>query len=102
MHPVVYTMVTSTIKIWEKYVKIISLFSSFAKMNEVDNIVPEYAFHDISHRANIFRSRLIEEFQLLDNIVEATSVQAPQYSSKDVQGKPPFHLGFPDFIMSLI
>lgn len=56
-------------------------------MNDADNIVPELYFHDISHRAGVFRNRLIEEFQLLDNIVEATSIQAPQYSSKDVRGK---------------
>ena len=53
---------------------------------EADSIVPEYAFHDVSHRAAVFRGRLIEEFQLLDNIVESTSIQAPQYTSKDVKG----------------
>lgn len=51
-----------------------------------DNIVPEFAFHDISHRASVFRTRLIEEFQLLDNIVESNSVQSPQYTTKDMRG----------------
>ena len=55
-------------------------------MTDMENIVPEYAFHDISHRASVFRTRLIEEFQLLDNIVEASSVQAPQETPREGRG----------------
>jgi cation channel sperm-associated protein 2 len=51
-----------------------------------DTTLPELAFQDLSPFTALFRTKLIEEFQLLDNITAATAVQAPQFTSRDVKG----------------
>jgi cation channel sperm-associated protein 2 len=48
--------------------------------------VLRHAFHDLSTHASIFRAKLIEEFQLLDNITDSRNVQAPVYNSRDIKG----------------
>lgn len=48
-----------------------------------NSAVPENAFRDLSTRSTIFRTKLIEEFQLLDNIGSSSSAQAPTRSSTD-------------------
>ena len=40
----------------------------------------------LSHRAEIFRSKLIEDFQLLESISEHGQHKAPVYNSSDVTG----------------
>ncbi|KAI9209050.1 Ion transport protein-domain-containing protein [Polychytrium aggregatum] len=46
---------------------------------------PENAFHDLSKRSTIFRSKLIEEFQLLDNISNSSAGgRAPTHTSRDI------------------
>ncbi|KAJ3327410.1 Cysteine protease atg4b [Blyttiomyces sp. JEL0837] len=45
---------------------------------------PENTFHDLSKRTSIFRNKLIEEFQLLDNISDNSNVQAPSHTSRDI------------------
>ncbi|KAJ3360569.1 hypothetical protein GGF32_008312 [Allomyces javanicus] len=48
---------------------------------ELDN-----AFHDLSGRSAIFRSRLIEEFQLLENLsMSGGAAVPPQYNTRDVR-----------------
>jgi len=57
-------------------------------MNESDFISElDYGFHDLSSRSTIFRTKLIEEFQLLDNLSSSIkgTAQPPQYNSKDVK-----------------
>ncbi|KAJ3220425.1 Cation channel sperm-associated protein 2 [Clydaea vesicula] len=42
------------------------------------------AFHDLSTRSEVFRTKLIDEFQLLDNISQyGLSVKSPLYTSND-------------------
>ncbi|KAL7750064.1 Cation channel sperm-associated protein 2 [Sorochytrium milnesiophthora] len=51
-----------------------------ANSNELDN-----AFHDLSRRSSLFRTRLLDEFQLLDNLSLSTGVsQPPQFNTRDV------------------
>lgn len=40
----------------------------------------------LSHRAEVFRSKLIEDFQLLESISEHGQHRAPVYNSSDVTG----------------
>lgn len=49
------------------------------KMNDE---VPE----ELSPRAEIFRSKLIEDFQLIDMIANRGSAEAPKYYSNEVTG----------------
>lgn len=42
----------------------------------------------LSHRAEIFRSKLIEDFQILEGISEAGRRKAPVYNSSDVTSEP--------------
>ena len=56
---------------------------------EVVNVVQDTDL--ISHRAEIFRSKLIEDFHLLDSISEKGRLEVPKYYSKDVQGIYFFH-----------
>ena len=44
--------------------------------------VPE----ELSPRAEIFRSKLIEDFQLIDMIANRGSAEAPKYYSNEVTG----------------
>jgi cation channel sperm-associated protein 2 len=45
-----------------------------------------YAFHDLSSRSCIFRNKLIEEFQLLENLSSSGgSSLPPQYNTRDVR-----------------
>jgi hypothetical protein len=47
----------------------------------------ELAFHDLSPYSSVFRAKLIEEFQLLDNITELEDAKgAPQYNTLDIKG----------------
>ena len=42
----------------------------------------------ICHRAEVFRSKLIADFHLLDTINEAGSkIEAPKYTTADLMGK---------------
>lgn len=41
----------------------------------------------LSHRAEIFRSKLIEDFHLLETMSEHGRKRAPVYNSSDVLGK---------------
>lgn len=41
----------------------------------------------VSHRAEIFRSKLIEDFHLLDTMDDKGKIEAPKYYSKDLTGK---------------
>ncbi|KAJ1501663.1 Cation channel sperm-associated protein 2, partial [Coelomomyces lativittatus] len=51
----------------------------------------ELAFHDLSIRSSLFRTKLIEEFQLLENLgVSTTMAYPPQYNTCDVRDKPTF------------
>ncbi|ORY37743.1 hypothetical protein LY90DRAFT_511154 [Neocallimastix californiae] len=45
---------------------------------------PENVFHDLSSRSSLFRTKLINEFQLLDNISNSFNSQAPVYTSNDL------------------
>eukprot|EP00833_Pecoramyces_ruminatium_P003706 jgi/Orpsp1_1/1177738/evm.model.c7180000062631.2 len=45
---------------------------------------PENVFHDLSSRSYLFRTKLIDEFQLLDNINNSFNTQAPIYTSNDL------------------
>ncbi|KAI9156008.1 Cation channel sperm-associated protein 2 [Blastocladiella emersonii ATCC 22665] len=46
----------------------------------------DYAFHDLASRSSVFRSRLIEEFQLLENLSLAGGATAPpQFNTRDVR-----------------
>jgi len=41
----------------------------------------------LSHRAEVFRSKLIEEFQILESISEHGKLRAPVYNSSDVSSE---------------
>ena len=41
----------------------------------------------LSHRAELFRSKLIEDFQLLETMTEQGRKRAPVYNSSDVLGR---------------
>lgn len=43
-------------------------------------------FHDLSSRSSLFRTKLMDEFQLLDNINNSFNTQAPVYTSNDLSG----------------
>ncbi|ORX83476.1 hypothetical protein BCR32DRAFT_266947 [Anaeromyces robustus] len=45
---------------------------------------PENVFHDLSSRSSLFRTKLMDEFQLLDNINNSFNIQAPIYTSNDL------------------
>ncbi|KAL6605009.1 Ion transport protein-domain-containing protein [Neocallimastix sp. 'constans'] len=45
---------------------------------------PENVFHDLSSRSTLFRTKLIDEFQLLDNVNNNLNIQAPVYTSNDL------------------
>ncbi|KAI8804223.1 Ion transport protein-domain-containing protein [Cladochytrium replicatum] len=45
---------------------------------------PENAFRDLSSQATVFRTKLIEEFQLLEHIADSSNVQAPTHTSRDL------------------
>ncbi|ORX49236.1 hypothetical protein BCR36DRAFT_353614 [Piromyces finnis] len=49
------------------------------KKGAADNV-----FHDLSSRSSLFRTKLIDEFQLLDNINNNFNSQAPIYTSNDL------------------
>ena len=40
----------------------------------------------LSHRAEVFRSKLIEDFQLMETMSEQGRKRAPVYNSSDVLG----------------
>ncbi|KAI8611411.1 Ion transport protein-domain-containing protein [Chytriomyces sp. MP71] len=44
----------------------------------------ENTFHDLSKKSSIFRSRLIDEFHLLDDVANTATVQAPKHTSRDM------------------
>jgi hypothetical protein len=44
-------------------------------------------FHDLTPRTFIFRSKLLEEFQLMDSLNENNLVQTPIFSSNDITGE---------------
>ncbi|ORY49945.1 hypothetical protein BCR33DRAFT_713541 [Rhizoclosmatium globosum] len=44
----------------------------------------ENTFHDLSKKSSIFRSRLIDEFHLLDDVANTATVQAPKHTSRDI------------------
>jgi hypothetical protein len=48
-----------------------------------------YAVNDLSPRTDLFRSCLIDEFQLFDDMMGTSSTQAPTYTSRDFMGTPP-------------
>ena len=41
----------------------------------------------LSHRAEVFRSKLIEDFQILESISEQGKYRAPVYSSSDISSE---------------
>ena len=41
----------------------------------------------LSHRAEVFRSKLIEDFQILDCVTEEGREKAPVYNSSDATSK---------------
>ncbi|KAI9366044.1 Ion transport protein-domain-containing protein, partial [Zopfochytrium polystomum] len=41
-------------------------------------------FHDLSKRTTLFRTKLIDEFQLLDNLTDNANVQPPTHTSRDI------------------
>lgn len=41
---------------------------------------------ELSPRAEVFRSKLIEDFQLIDMIVNRGNAEAPKYYSNEVTG----------------
>lgn len=41
----------------------------------------------LSHRAEVFRSKLIEDFQILESISEQGKHRAPVYSSSDISSE---------------
>ena len=43
-------------------------------------------FATLSHRAEVFRSKLIEDFQILESISEKGRLRAPVYNSSDITG----------------
>jgi len=45
---------------------------------------PENVFHDLSSRSSLFRTKLMDEFQLLENINNSFNTQAPIYTSNDL------------------
>ena len=42
----------------------------------------------LSHRAEVFRSKLIEDFQILEGITESGRRKAPAYNSSDITSEP--------------
>ncbi|KAJ3241158.1 hypothetical protein HDU78_001977 [Chytriomyces hyalinus] len=44
----------------------------------------EHTFHDLSKKTQIFRSRLIDEFHLLDDVANTARVKAPKHTSRDM------------------
>lgn len=46
---------------------------------------------ELSPRAEIFRSKLIEDFQLLDIINEKGTTEAPKYYSNEIMGETYFY-----------
>ena len=47
---------------------------------------PGQEFATLSHRAEVFRSKLIEDFQILETISEKGRLRAPVYNSSDITG----------------
>lgn len=60
--------------------------------------VPENAFHDLTPRTSIFRNKLIEEFQLLENLQDASTVPPPTHSSMEIVGM----FGFFDLLILIV
>ena len=50
--------------------------------------VEETECGSLSHRAEVFRSKLIEDFQILDCVTEQGREKAPVYNSSDVTSEP--------------
>ena len=46
----------------------------------------------LSHRAEVFRSKLIEDFQILESISEQGRRKAPVYNSADITSKADYKL----------
>ncbi len=44
----------------------------------------EVKSHTLSHRAEVFRSKLIEDFQILESLSEQGSKKVPIYTSADI------------------
>jgi hypothetical protein len=44
------------------------------------------AFHDLSSHSTMFRQKIIQEFQVLDNVTDIGNVSAPIYTSRDFMG----------------
>eukprot|EP00163_Fabomonas_tropica_P029382 TRINITY_DN626_c0_g1_i17.p1 TRINITY_DN626_c0_g1~~TRINITY_DN626_c0_g1_i17.p1 ORF type:complete len:136 (-),score=0.57 TRINITY_DN626_c0_g1_i17:539-946(-) len=57
--------------------------SGMTKTSSTNNM-----FDDISTRSHIFRSKLIDEFRLMEGGVESGSKDAPSFSTKDIDSEP--------------
>ena len=47
----------------------------------------EKSIEELSPRGEIFRSKLIEDFQLLDILGSKGNIEVPRYHSNEIQGK---------------
>ena len=59
--------------------------TGMAALAESDGGSGEY--ESLSHRAEVFRSKLIEDFQILDCVTEEGREKAPVYNSSDATSK---------------
>ena len=57
----------------------------------MESSVEDGGFGRLSHRAEVFRSKLIEDFQILDRVTEEGRDKAPVYNSSDVTSTAFFH-----------
>ncbi len=55
------------------------------QVQDMDSISRESG--TLSHRTEIFRSKLIEDFQILESITEQGRKKAPIYNSVDITGE---------------
>ncbi len=55
-------------------------------MNAQDDFFSELAFRDLSANSKVFRQKLIDEFELLDNLALMNTVKSPQYTTRDIRG----------------
>ena len=62
------------------------LFSSCSSLilDQVLSMEVEVESHTLSHRAEVFRSKLIEDFQIIASISEQGIKKVPVYTSADI------------------
>ena len=65
---------------------IIPISRKLASVSFVDWLQKMTDQESLSHRAEIFRSKLIDDFQLLETITDDGRERAPVYNSSDVTG----------------